>query len=99
MLSYPFVDRRANTPENKIARVVHQLLADHSIDRDFLFEDDLRDVGLTSMDMASLVLSVEAEFDLMIPEREITTANFRTVQTITSLVTALRSSKAKAASA
>jgi acyl carrier protein len=98
-LTYPFVDRRANTPENKIARVVHQLLADHSIDRDFLFQDDLRDVGLTSMDMASLVLSVEAEFDLMIPERDITTANFRSVATITKLVTALRIAKPAAVSA
>ncbi len=89
----PRVDRRSNTPEGKIARVVYRLLADHSIERTFGDEDDLRDVGLTSLDMASLVLSVEAEFDLLIPERDITPANFRTVATITALVTSLKDPK------
>ena len=60
---------------------VQRLLADHSIEREFAAEQDLRDVGLTSLDMASLILSVEAEFDLMIPERLITPANFRSVST------------------
>jgi acyl carrier protein len=50
--------------------------------------------------MASLILSVEAEFDLMIPERDITPANFQTVSTITNLVTRLlRGSEALTAAA
>jgi acyl carrier protein len=81
--------------EGKIAKVVHKLLLDHSIDRTFYLQDDLREVGLTSLDMASLVLSVEAEFDLMIPERDITPANFRSVSTITSLVTRLLAPRAR----
>jgi acyl carrier protein len=81
--------------EGKIAKVVHKLLMDHSIDRTFYLQDDLREVGLTSLDMASLVLSVEAEFDLMIPERDITPANFRSVSTITSLVTRLLAPRAR----
>jgi acyl carrier protein len=89
-------DRQADRSECKIAKVVHRLLLDHSIDRTFDTQDDLRDVGLTSLDMASLVLSVEAEFDLMIPERYITPANFRSVASITSLVTRLRASKMRA---
>jgi acyl carrier protein len=36
----------------------------------------LRDVGLTSLDMTSLVLAVEAEFSIRIPDRAITPANF-----------------------
>jgi acyl carrier protein len=66
--------------------VVQTLLKEHSIERTFYSQDDLRDVGLTSLDMASLILSVEAEFDLMIPERDITPANFQSVTAITSLV-------------
>jgi len=89
-------DRQASRSERKIAKVVHRLLLDHSIDRTFDMQDDLRDVGLTSLDMASLVLSVEAEFDLMIPERDITPPNFRSVASITSLVTRLRASKVRA---
>ena len=89
-------DGPASASEGKIAKVVHRLLIDHSIDRTFCLQDDLREVGLTSLDMASLVLSVEAEFDLMIPERDITPANFRSVSTITSLVTRLLVSKVRA---
>jgi acyl carrier protein len=90
------LDGQAGPSEGKIAKVVHRLLEDHSIDRTFDSQDDLRDVGLTSLDMASLVLSVEAEFDLMIPERDITPANFRSVASITSLVTRLRAGRLRA---
>ena len=98
MLASTVPDLPGSTSEGKIAKVVHRLLMDHSIDRTFYAHDDLREVGLTSLDMASLVLSVEAEFDVMIPERQITPANFRSVSTITSLVTGLLNSKARAVS-
>jgi acyl carrier protein len=93
MLARAEFDLSANASEGKIAQVVHRLLLDHSIDRSFDPAEDLREVGLTSLDMASLVLAVEAEFDLMIPERDITPANFRSVATITDLVTGLLGSK------
>ena len=92
-VSPPGSPRNTSTAEDKIAAVVQRLLADHSIERQFFVEDDLRDVGLTSLDMASLVLSVEAEFELLIPERHITPANFRSVAAITSLVTELLAAK------
>jgi len=95
--SRPANPRALPDAEDKIATVVQRLLAEHSIDRQFFADDDLRDVGLTSLDMASLVLSVEAEFDLLIPERHITPANFRSVATITALVTMLLAAKPPAA--
>jgi acyl carrier protein len=98
MLASTVSDLPVSTSEGKIAKVVHRLLMDHSIDRTFHLQDDLREVGLTSLDMASLVLSVEAEFDVMIPERQITPANFRSVSAITDLVTGLLQSKARAVS-
>jgi acyl carrier protein len=81
--------RPALQPEFKIADVVHQLLRDRSIDREFAFQDNLRDVGLTSLDMTSLVLAVEAEFSIRIPDRAITPANFTSVATIGRLVATL----------
>ncbi|HEV7982514.1 MAG TPA: phosphopantetheine-binding protein [Xanthobacteraceae bacterium] len=81
--------RPAFEPEAKIADVVHQLLRDRSIDRAFAFQDNLRDVGLTSLDMTNLVLSVEAEFAIRIPDRAITPANFISVATIGRLVASL----------
>ena len=84
--------RPAFEPEQKIADVVHQLLRDRSVDRAFAFQDNLRDVGLTSLDMTNLVLSVEAEFSVRIPDRAITPANFTSVATIACLVATLSNS-------
>ena len=85
--------RPALHPESKIADVVHQLLRDRSIDREFAFQDNLRDVGLTSLDMVDLVLSVECAFDVQIPEAQITPANFRSIAAIDALLSTLRTAQ------
>jgi acyl carrier protein len=76
--------------EAKIAAIVHRLLRDRSMDREFGFEENLRDIGLTSLDMTSLVSAVEAEFAVEIPDRAITPANFTSVTSIGDLVRTLR---------
>ena len=73
-----------------VADVVRRVLAARSIAKPVKPHDDLREAGLTSLDMVSLVLSVEQEFDIKIPEREITPANFRSIATIETLVARLR---------
>jgi acyl carrier protein len=73
-----------------VSEVVRRMLTERSIDRTVTADADLRDVGLTSLDMVDLVLSVECKFDLQIPEAQITPANFRTIATIDALVNALR---------
>jgi acyl carrier protein len=45
-------------------------------------ESRLVDIGLTSMDMVSLMLAVEAEFDFTIPQSEITPENFQSVRAL-----------------
>ena len=80
---------RSDATGNRVAVVVQRLLAERSITRPVSLDDDLREVGLTSLDMVNVMLSVEAEFDLEIPEIEITPANFRSISTIRRLVTAL----------
>jgi acyl carrier protein len=72
--------------EPKIAVIVQRLLRDRSVDREFTFEDNLRDVGLTSLDMTSLVFAVEAEFSFDIPDRAITPSNFTSVASIGRLI-------------
>lgn len=79
-------------PEHKIADIVHQLLMQRSIDKAFRFQDNLLDVGLTSLDMTNLILSVEAELSIRIPDRAITPANFVSVATIGRLVRELMKS-------
>jgi acyl carrier protein len=52
-------------------------------------DDDLRACGLSSLGLVNLMLAVETEFDLKIPERDMTPANFRSIARITELVRAL----------
>ncbi len=52
-------------------------------------DDDLTESGLSSLDMVNLMLAVEAEFDVKIPDRDMTPANFRTIARIDALVGAL----------
>ena len=76
--------------QERVTAVVRRLLADRSITRTFTAQDDLRDVGLTSLDMVNLVLAIESELGVAIPETDITPANFRSVATIEALVEGLR---------
>ena len=49
-------------------------------------EDNLRDAGLTSLDMVNLMLAIEAEFDIEIPQSAMTPDNFDTVGAIDALI-------------
>ena len=48
--------------------------------------DNLRDAGLTSLDMVNLMLAIEAEFDIEIPQSAMTPDNFDTVGAIDALI-------------
>jgi acyl carrier protein len=54
-------------------------------------DQPLYDAGLSSLDMVSLMLAVEAEFDFEIPQQHLTLENFRSVATICRLVALLMS--------
>jgi acyl carrier protein len=73
-----------------VAQLVRRILEERSISAVITPDSDLRDLGFTSLDMVALVLSVEAEFNLTIPEPQITPTNFRSVSSIDALVTSLR---------
>jgi acyl carrier protein len=83
--------RMSADPTGGVREVVRRMLIERSIDAAVTADADLREVGLTSLDMVDLVLSVECEFDLQIPEAQITPANFRSIATIDALVSALLS--------
>jgi acyl carrier protein len=82
-------DRATESTETRVTGVVHRLLAELAIERRIRPDDDLRDAGLNSLSLVNLVLSVEAEFGLVFPERSISPANFRTVTSISGLVSSL----------
>lgn len=71
---------------NGVIAHVHRILAKHSIDRAIGYDDDLSECGLSSLDMVNLMLSVEAEFAIKIPDAEMTPANFRSIARIDALM-------------
>ena len=79
---------------NRVTALVKAILDQNSVSAGFDADSRLVDVGLTSMDMVSLMLAVEAEFDLMIPSTDITPQNFRSIAAIDALVSRLGGSAA-----
>jgi len=90
------LDSAASTTRARVAELVRQLLAKRAIDRTLGDDDDLGDSGLSSLDMVNLMLAVETEFDLKIPERDMRPANFRTIARIEALVASLMDQSATA---
>src|ERR1700739_3191327 len=68
--------------QNRILGLVKAILKQNAIAAEVLPDSKLVDVGLTSMDMVNLMLSVEAEFDFTIPQPEITPENLQSVKTL-----------------
>ncbi len=72
--------------QERVISLVSNILSANSIVVDVLPGSRLADIGMTSMDMVNLMLAVEAEFDMTIPQAEITPENFQSPQTIERLV-------------
>jgi acyl carrier protein len=53
-------------------------------------EANLPDAGLTSLSAVKLMLALEAEYSLIIPDEELTPGNFGTVGAIDAMITRLR---------
>jgi acyl carrier protein len=71
---------------NRIVFLVKAILEQNAIPADVRPDALLVDIGLTSTDMVNLMLGVEAEFDLMLPQAEITPENFQSVETLERLI-------------
>ena len=75
---------------DRVTALVRELLAKRSVNRPVGNDEDLTEAGLTSLDLVNLMLAVETEFDLKIPDRDMTPANFRNIARIDRLVGTLR---------
>ena len=64
---------------NRILVLVRAILEENAIVAEVGVDASLVDIGLTSMDMVSLMLGIEAEFDFTIPQPEITPENFQSI--------------------
>ncbi|HXX03855.1 MAG TPA: phosphopantetheine-binding protein [Xanthobacteraceae bacterium] len=74
---------------DRVAALVRPMMNKRGIARTLGPDEDLRATGLSSLEIVTLMLSVETEFAVRIPEHEMTPANFRSIARITGLVAAL----------
>jgi len=83
------LDRTGNSSADRVARLVRELLAKSAIDKPVGHSDSLTEIGLSSLDIVNLMLGVEAEFAIKIPDREMTPSNFASIAQIDQLISKL----------
>ena len=74
---------------SRIVTVIGNILKQNAIVADIHPETQLVDIGLNSTDMVALMLGVEAEFNMILPQPEITPENFKSVRTLESMIVKL----------
>ncbi len=78
-------DKAASRISGIVGRMLEKRGAAKAVDT----AQNLRDAGLTSLDMVNLMLAVEGEFDIFIPQEQMTPENFRNIEAIQALVAGL----------
>ena len=74
-------------PTARLVKLVERLLDPATVvPTPFPIDTQLSDLGLSSLKLVNLMLAVETEFDIMIPQGDITPENFHSVASIASLV-------------
>jgi len=76
--------------KDRVTEIVRHLLEKQGLDAAVGPDDDLADRGLSSSDLVNLMLTVEDEFGIAIPERAMRPAHFRSIASIDALVQSVR---------
>ncbi len=84
------LDRTYTAAADRIERLVSRLLERRAIHRRVTHDDDLVASGLSSLDLVDLMLLVESEFDLKIPDARMSLTNFRSISGVATLLEDLR---------
>jgi acyl carrier protein len=90
------LDRPNADLADRVASLVRRVLGKRGVLGPIGCDDDLRASGLSSLDVVNLMLCVEGEFGIKIPERDMTPANFRSITRIATLIGALNPQSATA---
>jgi acyl carrier protein len=77
----------------RLLRLVAQILGKADAAAAVPPEAPLSELGMSSIKMVNLMLAVETEFDLTIPQSDITPDNFRSVASVEALLARLLSLK------
>jgi len=74
---------------DRLLRLVAQILGKPEAAATLPVEGRLSELGMSSIKMVNLMLAVEVEFDLTIPQSDITPENFRSVVSVEALLARL----------
>ena len=81
------MDLQTQGVTERLAALVKQVLGEGAAIPDPLpLDAQLSDLGISSLKMVNLMLAVEIEFDISIPQADITPENFHSLATIDALV-------------
>jgi len=81
------VDSLPNGVCNRLIALVKQILGpDKAFPDPFPLNTQLSDLGVSSLKMVNLMLALEVEFDIAIPQADITPENFQSCASIQDLV-------------
>ena len=80
---------QATAVRERLLTLVAQILGKPAEAQSIALEARLSELGMSSIKMVNLMLAVEGEFDLSIPQNDITPENFRSVQSIEALLARL----------
>jgi acyl carrier protein len=81
----------------RLVALVQQVLGPNAVlPQPFPIEQQLSDLGISSLKMVNLMLAVELEFDVAIPQSDITPENFHSVGAMQALVVGILSKRKSA---
>ena len=94
MTDGPTASQTQPSLRDRLLRIVGEILGKPDAVSSLPAEGRLSELGMSSLKMVSLMLAVEGEFDLTIPQGDITPENFRSVASVEALVQRLLAVKA-----
>jgi acyl carrier protein len=80
------------TLREQLISLIRRILGPPASARPLPIDARLADLGMSSLKMVNLMLSMEVQFDLAIPQTEITPQNFDSIASVEALIVRLRGS-------
>jgi acyl carrier protein len=96
MMSRAMNDRTGGVPDRapreRLIDLIRQILGPPAAARPLPIDARLSELGMSSIKMVNLMLAIEVEFNLTIPQAEITPDNFESIVSVEQLVRRLSAS-------
>jgi acyl carrier protein len=75
-----------NSVMDRISGIVHDLMRRRQLALPLTVDQSLREAGLKSLDLVNMMLAIEDEFSIELPQEQLTLDNFQSIGAIERLV-------------